>query len=746
MLYISILVAAIFVGCAPSETPATKGQLLPNRDVTEGQIIDEFPFAERNSFAFAAIREGNPYWVRQNGANRRVRISYAYAYTQNDPQQRSLLDGRLGGVPVAQIKSLTESAFAKWTPYVPLHFVEVDPQIETPDIELMKAPMSGNVRGLGSFVTITMRSDIGWSNSTFESVMAHEVGHAIGMMHSTVAALMSPGGGSITGDDINGVRSIYGQGAGGVYPLAVHNGNVGLWLELQTETADSLQFRWNAIGSRLSPEDVRADRGTYYAIEARKDGESAYNTIGIVTRNQEPQFTVRNLVANAGYRFRIGYPVAGRLIYSNEIAKVMPAGSVSQPPRNIGVANPDIDRRLILPESIAYTNWIAWIDQNASGSVLYYRDLNSSGAMPVELYRTTPEEMLVQVTIDRTSRDIGGSELQNIITASSQSKNGGKIYVFAPKRGLTRAELIWSKDLQLPISLVSVANLNAKLALSWIEYGATTSTLKTVSIKDDAKIVSPVKTILQGSLVNLSSRAQFGCSDRPEDKVYPASATNICHYLLVTQINGNDSVLKLIYEIEKGSQNYASKDVAYSANQTIMSQLDPFNQQQAIFISKNIRGVEVLQHCVFSLKNLDPICNMFSSLDAGALFYVPLQSDGNRQILKFTENLLVRFDPNSGTGGWKMGETIAIPPGIRANQFAVGFRSYAHLVGTSSSGTINSCKKNKFTGVWACASQPRPTGAVLIGAPKILENGRADKLITPYTTGTGQLMLEVTGL
>lgn len=740
MKTLSILLIPTLVACAPQRQSEVRNQDSATAIESLGAVIDEFPFKEKISFEFSAARDGNPYFRRQKGANKRVRITYAYICKPNDQAQSCLLDGRLSGLSVAQIKSLTESAFAKWTQYVPLHFVEVDPNIEKPDIEITKRIMSGNVMGQGSYYSINIRSDIGWSAWSFEGIMAHEIGHAIGMMHSTVPSLMSPSlGPPMNNDDIEGARSIYGSGVGGVYPLAVHNGNVGLWLELKSESIDALVLEWNALGGQVAIDDAMADIGTYVTVEAAKNGESTFTSIGIVPTNLDTQFIVKNLLANTNYRFRIGYPVKGRFIYSNELAKVIPSGSVPRPPRNIGVTHPSIDRRLILP-SLMYKNLgIAWIDQKPTGSSLYFGDLNEHVLTPVELKKNSPEEIFVQVrsiTRIRDTDDFRNRYQQHFILATSQSKTGTKIYVYGTKLGKTTPELIFSKDLNSSISMVTMADMGRRLELSWIEYAASNSKLKTMSLIDDTKVVSEVKTIIEGAFVNLNAEALVRCSDRPEDLTQEAYPLNVCHYLTVTEIAGNNSTLKLVYETQKGSRNYATRVVATSSNHTITSSLYP----SRLYFTKMLNGIEVLQLCEFNTIGVTPLCGSIRTLAADDFFYTPLQSEYGPFAFKFSSNKVTKLMPSESSNQWTIGETLDIPPEIKANQFAVGARSLAYRTGAAESGRVNLCVKMH---AWSCALQSRPPSAVSIGAPRIITPYYQDKLITPYLTAQDQLLIDV---
>lgn len=203
-------------------------------------------------------------WPVDPDDSSRVTITYSY---------NNFLDGGLkdpAGVTVPEdyLRTVTEEAFGLWAEMAPLHFVEV-PDIGTPvfsgntssynaypldsfgQIRLNHRFINGTdaqngmptTKALAYFPnggTSRIAGDIHFDNGDpwaivgtpsepdVLGILTHEIGHAIGIGHSTIdgavmfpAALrrMGPGTGILTPDDTAAVQARYGAGVGSVTPL-----------------------------------------------------------------------------------------------------------------------------------------------------------------------------------------------------------------------------------------------------------------------------------------------------------------------------------------------------------------------------------------------------------------------------------------------------------------------------------------------------------------------------------------------
>ncbi len=202
-------------------------------------------------------------WPQPGGLGSPITVTYSY---------NNFLDGglkNLAGESVSAdyIRTVTEEAFGLWASVAPIHFVEV-PDIGTPvftsntsaylaydeddfgQIRLNHRFINGTDAQNGrpttkalayavstfGFVGGDIHFDNGdpWeiigtpSEPDILGIMTHEIGHSLGLGHSTIdgtvmfpAALrrMGPGTGTLLPDDINGIQFLYGAGVGSVTPL-----------------------------------------------------------------------------------------------------------------------------------------------------------------------------------------------------------------------------------------------------------------------------------------------------------------------------------------------------------------------------------------------------------------------------------------------------------------------------------------------------------------------------------------------
>ncbi len=164
-------------------------------------------------------------WSKSNGNSSATEISYAFAEGSNYP-----------GLGLDRAKSLFSQALNVWSQYAPLNFKEVpDPgQDNAVDIRVKSANIDGRKGTLGyayfpNAGDITFDQGEQWSESLFLETAVHEIGHSLGLDHDDrTDALMNS---SLIGryadgrdpfllkDDIDGIRSLYGNGKGAVNSL-----------------------------------------------------------------------------------------------------------------------------------------------------------------------------------------------------------------------------------------------------------------------------------------------------------------------------------------------------------------------------------------------------------------------------------------------------------------------------------------------------------------------------------------------
>ncbi len=206
-----------------------------------------------DAFVLAGTVESTAYtamtkWSQAGGLGSTVTITYSYS---------NLLDGRIG-LSAGTVKATIQEALSRWAAVAPLRFVEVPdagPAPSTGDYIQGNGPMIrfGHLTIDGPSKTLAygyypgysgLSGDIlfddseNWStnpNSGHDllEIAEHEIGHALGLAHEPppsaggLDAIMNPYYGSrfhglgtsyLLGDDINGIRALYGAGSGAVVP------------------------------------------------------------------------------------------------------------------------------------------------------------------------------------------------------------------------------------------------------------------------------------------------------------------------------------------------------------------------------------------------------------------------------------------------------------------------------------------------------------------------------------------------
>jgi hypothetical protein len=198
-------------------------------------------------------------WAQPGGLGTPITITYSYA---------NLLDGGMHGVSPAQLKAAVQEALGRWAAVAPLDFVELPdrgppPSSSGANYDGTGDPMirfghltidgPGNTLGYGYYPgppQVGLAGDVDFDDSEnwsvnpaagtdFLEVCLHEIGHALGMAHELppaaggVNAIMNPdyvgrfhglGTSFLYQDDINGIESLYGAGAGYVAPLSSTGG------------------------------------------------------------------------------------------------------------------------------------------------------------------------------------------------------------------------------------------------------------------------------------------------------------------------------------------------------------------------------------------------------------------------------------------------------------------------------------------------------------------------------------------
>ena len=226
-------------------------------------------------------------WFQPQGIGSQLTLTYSY----NNFLDGGLKDPNGVSVPANYIRTVVEEAFGLWAAVAPLNFVEVEdvgtavyrnnstghwevnriqtgsptPRNDAPSYTATYSPFDfGQIRlshyyhdgsdadnggtpspkafgyfpGFGGYIAGDIQFDNGdpWAvmgtsdMPDILGIVTHEIGHALGLAHTTVAGsvmfpaalrMNGPGTGTLTQDDIDGIRSLYGAGVGSVTPLIV---------------------------------------------------------------------------------------------------------------------------------------------------------------------------------------------------------------------------------------------------------------------------------------------------------------------------------------------------------------------------------------------------------------------------------------------------------------------------------------------------------------------------------------------
>ena len=164
-------------------------------------------------------------WSQPGGKGNPVNITYSFT---------NLLNGKIKGLNVGEVKAAIEEAFGTWSSVAPINFTEVKDGRNS-QIRIGQKYIDGR-SGTLAYAYFPRNGDItfdngeNWRINLFLETAVHEIGHSLGLDHEDkVDSIMNSYAGPdrykglgtafLLKDDIQGIRSLYGKGRGSVNPL-----------------------------------------------------------------------------------------------------------------------------------------------------------------------------------------------------------------------------------------------------------------------------------------------------------------------------------------------------------------------------------------------------------------------------------------------------------------------------------------------------------------------------------------------
>ena len=199
----------------------------------------------------ATPARGEPFgWPQPGGAGTPVVITYSFS---------NLFDPFFQGIPELELRTATTEAFGLWSRYAPLHFIEQPDSgpppsdddyfaDDHPDVRIGAHGIDNawilahaflasqtDVSGLAGDIHFNRDSTLDWGiedgfpSIDFLEVLAHEIGHALGLQHVLQGdAIMNPNHAFrfarerrpfLLPPDVAAVQALYGAGEGSVQPI-----------------------------------------------------------------------------------------------------------------------------------------------------------------------------------------------------------------------------------------------------------------------------------------------------------------------------------------------------------------------------------------------------------------------------------------------------------------------------------------------------------------------------------------------